>query len=669
MSAVRGGNSCRAWSAIRRSSRTSTPAPTAPPTSGTALPNRCRPLRPIWLSSRKPTPLLTIISAGPGSRSAARLASRPAGATPALLQQVVRVGADQGQQDGRAHLGLAQVVAAQAGDRGDHPRGQQVELSDVDRQRDRQGDEPAEAGDEATGRRELRCWRTTASIASSGLGVGRSRLVGHQLGRVDRPASVDAEVEQPLDDPGGRGRQTVAGRAGRSRCRASGRPAPAGSRRPPLRPPGRCNSIMPDVEPERRDGTRTSGAAQPQAHGVTGSQLGRPVAAAPVEGSDRRVAPGDRVVGEHHDRLAGRRQLHRTADQTLGRPLALISSLAAAAPSRRSPLRSLAAATVHDCALSCSTAAEDSASKCGPSRAAQRDDAVRSDGQEPGAAPPGRSRATPRARRPTGRTSPGSSGGGPSAARTSYEREPRTAGRRCRRGPRGRCAGRPPVAPGATPPRPAGPPELRRRPAGRRHRPGRALRSGRRSTRSRPAPRGRPACISSRAARRRLATSRLASAADPRSAAPDRPTPQADSPGRPTVLHRRAAGPARGPRAGAQSSAAQSSVDRFSADTNRTRRPGRRSAGGSSREIPQPGRRVPDELPPAGRGSWVDGGVARGQGHRAGGHPGARRRSARHDQPRVAAGEVDEPRREPGEGDPPGLPAVALGPPRPPSGR
>src|SRR5665647_230701 len=78
----------------------------------------------------------------------------PGAGVTCLLEQVVGVGADESEQNRRAHIGSADVMAAGRGDAADQPRRDQVEPQDVGGQRDRNGDEATQTRHEPTDGRE-----------------------------------------------------------------------------------------------------------------------------------------------------------------------------------------------------------------------------------------------------------------------------------------------------------------------------------------------------------------------------------------------------------------------------------------------------------------------------------------------------------------------------------
>ena len=63
-----------------------------------------------------------------------------------------------------------------------------------------------------------------------------------------------------------------------------------------------------------------------EADGLAGADLGRPVDIGVDDDGYHRVAAGDGVVGEEHDRLAARRHLDRAADHALAGQLALVGA-------------------------------------------------------------------------------------------------------------------------------------------------------------------------------------------------------------------------------------------------------------------------------------------------------------------------------------------------------
>jgi hypothetical protein len=120
-----------------------------------------------------------------------------------LLQDVLAVGTGEGQQDRGADLGLVDVVAAHLGRGRGHARGQQVELEHVGGQRERHQEEAAQAGDEAADGAELAVVARDDPQRLVGVAAGVLERVGGDLvSRVERPLPVDADIEQPLDQPG-----------------------------------------------------------------------------------------------------------------------------------------------------------------------------------------------------------------------------------------------------------------------------------------------------------------------------------------------------------------------------------------------------------------------------------------------------------------------------------
>src|SRR3984885_11773204 len=139
-----------------------------------------------------------------------------------------------------------------------------------------------------------------------------------------------------------------------------------------------------------------------------------------------------------------------------------------------------------------------------------------------------------------------------------------------------------------------------------------------------------------------LATSRLASVCDRRSAAPDRVTPRWASPTRPRSSMR-ASGPV------CRISSVVMVASLCSPELDPYARRQQRRIGPI--DVPQHRVGVPDQLPSAGRATGIDSGEFAGQAHRAGRDRWARLGPSRHGQARVATDQIGETRCETAESD------------------
>ena len=160
-----------------------------------------------------------------------------------------------------------------------------------------------------------------------------------------------------------------------------------------------------------------------------GDGLGGEVRRALGEHRDDRVAAGDRVVGQEHHRLpvGGTCTAPRTTPSLGSSVLDAAAARRRAGPSSRTPTRSLAARRSTPAAVSAAGSRSQSARGPGQHVEGRR-------GRSAGSATGATSTSGSPAGVPTGSRSPGCSGADRSPESVSFERDPRTRARRCRRG-------------------------------------------------------------------------------------------------------------------------------------------------------------------------------------------------------------------------------------------
>ena len=113
------------------------------------------------------------------------------------------------------------------------------------------------------------------------------------------------------------------------------------------RAPPRPESSQTIAAAARGRGPVSTSADRPEAQDVAWAGLGDGGHRGIVDDGDHGIAAGDRVVGEHDDRLAVRRHLDRARDQSLRRQLRGDARRSGSAPMRRTPTRSMSAPTAY----------------------------------------------------------------------------------------------------------------------------------------------------------------------------------------------------------------------------------------------------------------------------------------------------------------------------------